>query len=104
MITHTTSIVVGEAAHATAQTKPTTAREVAVSAKMGRRDKREKKKYEPSTSIASVCRQVVSTVYVTGKEERARAHAESAHVRARGNEYEADVDKEHNRCGYTRDN
>jgi hypothetical protein len=101
MITHTTSIVVGEAAHVTAQTKPTTAREVAVSAKMGRHDEREKKKYEPSTSIASVCRQVINTVYVTGK-ERARAHAESAHVRARGNEYEADVNKEPNRCGYTR--
>jgi hypothetical protein len=102
MITHTTSIAVGEAAHKTAQTKPTRAMEVTVSAKRGRRDEREKKKYEPSISIASVCRPVVSTVYVTGQ-DRARAHEEFAHVRARGNRYEADVDKNPNRCGYTQD-
>ena len=46
---------------------------------------------------------MVSTVYITGRKGRARAHVEFAHVRARVSEYEPDVDEEPDRCGYTRD-
>jgi hypothetical protein len=47
VIKHITSTAVGQAVHATAQRKPTRARTEMMSATRGRRDEREKKKYEP---------------------------------------------------------